>query len=176
MAQGQVWAEEEFGRARLGDRRRIRRLVKVAARVAERPGGQITYVFRDSATREGAFRLVENDAIDTEAVARASHEATARRCVDLPYVFVAVDGSSLNITDDEQTKGTGVVGARKVGARGFQVMTALAVAPDGTPMGLCGQEFWSRVERSKRKHRQGGHRDKRPVTEKETVHWLSLMK
>jgi hypothetical protein len=167
------WAEEEFGSADLGDRRRNQRLVEMAREVAERPGGKVTSVFRGSAAREGAFRLVENDAVDPQAIARASYEATARRCDQHPYVFVAVDGSSLNITDEGLSKGTGVVGARKVGARGFQVMTALAVGPDGTPLGLCGQEFWSRVERSTRKKRGG--RDKRPVEEKETVHWLRVM-
>jgi len=168
------WATEEFGRAKIGDRRRTQRLVAVAAQVAECPAGQVTRVFRDSATREGAFRLVENEAIDTRAVARASHDATARRCVDVPHVFVAVDGTSLNLTDERREKGTGVVGSRYVGARGFQVMTAMAVTPDGTPMGLCGQTFWARVEKSTR--RRIGGRDKRPVGEKETRHWLEVMR
>lgn len=169
------WAEEEFGSADLGDRRRSRRLVAMAKEVAERPDGKVTSVFRRSAAREGAFRLVENEAVDPQAIARASYEATVRRSEGSEFVFVAVDGSSLNITDEARRKGTGVVGARKVGARGFQVMTALAVGPDGTPLGLCGQEFWSRVERSTRRTRRGGRQDKRPIEEKETVHWLRVM-
>src|SRR5580765_616543 len=156
MATEAGWAEEEFGAVDLGDRRRNRRLVEMAREVAERPDGKVTAVFRSSAAREGAFRLVENDAVDPQAIARASYKATARRSEGHSFVFVAVDGSSLNITDDGQAKGTGIVGARKVGARGFQVMTALAVGSDGTPLGLCGQEYWSRVERSNRRGPQGG--------------------
>src|SRR5512142_2309171 len=117
------WAVDEFGQARLGDVRRNRRLVAMASQVARRPGGQVTRVFGDSATREGAFRLVENEEVDVRELARASHEACARRAEALKYVFVPVDGSSLNITDNEATKGTGIVGARHKGARGFQVMT-----------------------------------------------------
>jgi hypothetical protein len=175
MTTGSGWAEEEFGSVDLGDRRRNRRLVAVAREVAERPSGKVTSVFRTSATREGAFRLIENEAVDPQAIARASYEATARRAAQHEFVFVAVDGSSLNITDDARSKGTGVVGSWRVGARGFHVMTALAVGPEGTPLGLCGQEFWSRVERSTRNRRKGVRKDKRPIEDKETVHWLRVM-
>lgn len=170
------WAQEEFGGADLGDRRRNRRLVAVAREVAKRPGGKVTSVFRSTAAREAAFRLMENGAVDPAEIAQASFEATLRRAGTDPFVFVAVDGSSLNITDDQGRKGTGIVGARKVGARGFQVMTALAVSADGTPLGLCGQEYWSRVERSARNHPESGRRDKRRVEDKETAHWLRVMR
>jgi hypothetical protein len=39
-------------------------------------------------------------------------------------------------------------------ARGLQVASALAVSPDGTPLGVCGQTFWARtapVQRHRRK-------------------------
>ena len=174
MGEARTWAEEEFGHARIGDLRRKRRLVKVARQVAERPGGQITYVFRDSATREGAFRLVENDAVEIRSVALASHEACAGRAKGLEHVFVPIDGSSLNITDDEQKKGTEIVGSRRVEARGFQVMTAIAVAPDGTPLGLCGAKLLVARSAVKKQRRIGG-RDRRPVGDKETSRWIEVM-
>jgi len=167
------WAEEEFGRARFGDRRLTRRLVRVAAEAASRPAGQITQVFSTSSTREGAFRLIENDAVEIRELVRASSRTCAERSAGNEFVFVPVDGSSLNLTDDRRTKGTGVVGSRRVGARGFQVMTALAVTPDGTPTGLCGQTWWARTKAAK-KRRTGGM-DKRPVEQKEIRHWLEVM-
>lgn len=169
-----MWAEEEFAHAQLGDARRVKRLVQVATSAAGQPAGQITEVFTTSAEREGAFRLIENDEVKPSAIADASYAACARRCAEHEYVYVAVDGSSLNITDSQRSKGTGVVGSRRVGARGFQVMTALAVAPNGVPMGLCGQTWWSRMEPSTRRKIDG--RDKRPVAAKETRHWLTVMK
>ncbi|MBK7777208.1 MAG: hypothetical protein IPI43_24305 [Sandaracinaceae bacterium] len=39
MDDATTWADEEFGGADLGDVRRTRRLVRVAARVAQAPGG-----------------------------------------------------------------------------------------------------------------------------------------
>jgi hypothetical protein len=173
MDQAHDWAKEEFGGARFGDRRLTRRLVAVAAQTSRRPAGQITQVFSTSASREGAFRLVENDAVDTAELAEASARACAQRSAGHDFVFVPVDGSSLNLTDTKRTKGTGIVGSRRVGARGFQVMSAIAVTPDGVPTGLCGQVCWARVAAVKRK-RTGGM-DKRPTAQKETRYWLDVM-
>jgi transposase-like protein len=44
-----AWAEHEFAPARLGDSRRNRRLVGIAARAAEHPNGVLTEVFADHA-------------------------------------------------------------------------------------------------------------------------------
>lgn len=150
----------------------MRRLVRVAAQAAATPGGKVTEVFSVAAAREGAFRLLENDQVCVDEVAAAAHRAAASRCWGHPFAFVPADGSSMNISDHDEEKGLGVVGARSIGARGLCVMTAIAVTPDGTPMGVCGQRFWARTERAAKK---GKNHDRRPVAEKETRHWLDVM-
>jgi hypothetical protein len=164
------WAEQEFGEAKLGDDRRRQRLVAMCARVASSPAGKVTEVFSESAEREGAFRLLENDAVSVDEIGRAAHGAAARRCRGADYVWVPADGTSLNLTDPERRKGLGVVGTRSIGAQGLQVMTAIAILPDGTPAGLVGQRFWTRPKRSTAKKN-----DRRPVGDKETRHWLDVM-
>lgn len=171
-AEFESWAEFEFGTAKLGDARRESRLVLCATRAAARPAGKITAVFEDSAEREGAFRLVENDGVESEEVAAAAHRACAARAADFTFVFVPTDGTSLNITDTHREKGLGTVGARSIGAQGLQVMSAIAVSPDGVPLGLCGQVFWARKRRSRR---SAGRHDRRGVGEKETRYWLEVM-
>jgi hypothetical protein len=166
------WAGEEFGLARLGDKRRVKRLVMVAASAANQPAGEVTSVFCDSAAREGAYRLMENEAVSVAEVAQAAHQACARRAAASSFAFVPIDGSSLNLTDHLLKKGLGAVGARFVGARGLQVMTALALSPKGVPLGLCGQTFWTRKQRARRHKRK---HDRRPVGQKETKHWLRVM-
>jgi len=166
-----TWAQREFGDAKLGDVRRTQRLVLVAAQAAATPAGKVTEVFTDVAPREGAFRLLENDDVDAKAIALAAHQETARRCAsaDGAFAFVPIDGSSLNLTDRNAAKGLGVVGTRSIGARGLCVMTAIAVAANGTPVGLCGQEYWARKKRVRRKcHR-------RRTEDKETQRWLDVM-
>lgn len=166
-----AWADEEFGGAALGSRRRTARLVKMAAQVAALPGGRITEVFLTGAEREGAFRFVENDSIPPASVAAASHAACARRAAEYPFVFVPVDGSSLNISDWARAKGLGVVGSRSVGATGMQVMSAIGVAPTGVPLGVCGQLFWVRRGRVRKR----GRHDTRNVASKESSHWLTVI-
>jgi len=145
--------------------------VQMAEGVARRPAGRITEVFPKGAARTAAFRLMDSEGFDERAIAQAAHRACAARCSNEPFVFVPVDGSSLNLTDDQQDKGLGIVGSRQAGATGLLVMTAIAVSPNGPPLGLCGQTWWTRKERSRRK----GKNDRRPVEEKETRHWLTTM-
>ena len=58
------WAQETFGDADLGDRRRVDRLIKLAQRAAKAPHGRISRVFRDTKEREGAYDFVENPGVD----------------------------------------------------------------------------------------------------------------
>jgi hypothetical protein len=145
-------------------------MVHMAARMAEQPGGRVTAVFDVSAEREAAFRFLENPAVDPGEVARAAHFAGAQRCFGQPYVFVPVDGSSLNLTDRTGRKGLGVVGTRQTRARGVIVMTALAVLPGGMPVGVLGQEYWTRPAKKKQRSKQ-----KRLVKQTETQKWLDTM-
>jgi hypothetical protein len=162
-----TWAAEEFGSASLDDVRRSRRLVKMAEVAMNQPAGRVTAVF-EGAQREGAFRLLENEAVDADEIARAAHRACARRGREQKYVFVPIDGTSLSITDRQKAKGLGSVGARGMNVSGVQVMTAISVSPDGVPLGLCGQRYWTRQQAVLKK--KG-----RPVAAKETQHWLDVM-
>jgi hypothetical protein len=165
------WAEEEYGSAILGDARRTRRLVKIAEGAMNQPAGQVTAVF-EGAEREGTFRLLENDAVDTDAIARAAHGACARRASAEKFVFIPLDGTSLSLTDRLAAKGLGSVGARHLNVSGVQVMTAIAVAPDGVPLGICGQRYWAREEATPGAK---SAKKKRPLGQKETKHWLDVM-
>jgi hypothetical protein len=175
-ADGLEWAQEEFGDATLGDERRTKRLVAVAAGALAHPHGRITATFEHGAEREAAFRWIENPACDARQITRASSRATARRAAEYSFVFVPIDGTSLNIADHARSKGTGVVGARFVGARGLQVMTAIAVAPTGTPLGIAHQVYWARRGRKRPGGKQGGRADRRHFSSKESRHWVDTTK
>src|SRR5215510_14558797 len=140
------WATQEFRRANVGDERRKKRLIRVAATTATRPAGRITQVFRTSAEREAAYRLLQNDAISSTELSRASCQATANRCFGEEFVVVPIDETSLSLRDRCDAKGLGIINTT-VGARGLHVMSAIAVRRNGTPLGLCGQQFWVRRDR-----------------------------
>ena len=169
---GQRWAEEEFGHAVLGDRRRNARLIKVAAACLQRHGGTVTRVMDDAADREGAFRLLENQRVAPFRFARSSHEATVRRCASSPYVFVAVDQSSVTITDYRRRKGFGVAGdGHGTKLRAVEVMSALAIDPTGTPLGLTAQR-WRRRADERAPH---GKRDPRHEQDRESYLWIEAI-
>ncbi len=161
-----AWAAAEFGHAKLGDARRTRRLVSTAAEVARRPAPTVSHALASSASREGAFRLLENRAVRHEAVGRASHGRTFERCAQEALVYIAVDGSSITLRDPNGELGG--VGTWKEGARGVQAMTCFAVSESGVPLGVCAQDLWVRQERSK-------GRQKDPVEKKETRYWLRAL-
>jgi Transposase DNA-binding/Transposase DDE domain len=170
MAIAESWAEEEFGGAEFGDRRRTRRLVQLAAEVHSCPAGTVTRACYSSASREGAFRFLENAAVRSEKIRECVEGAAARRCAGFERVIVPVDGTSLRVTDVQETKGIGWVGSLSHGARGIHVMTAFAVTTQGAPLGVVGQEMWVRNERSTRSGQNRGHQ---PMYGGETVHWLN---
>ena len=174
LEHGVEWASRTFGRAKLGDQRRVDRLVAMAERVAERPAGTVSAVFGNGAEREGAFRLLENDAAAPEAIRRAAFESTARACAESRRLYVAVDGSSLTFTDTTLSRELGRVGTLHP-ARGLHVMTALAVDERGTAVGLLDQRWWARdqplIQRKGKALKCIGTRYK----DRETRHWLDTL-
>lgn len=166
MQKSLQWAQQTFGDADLGDARRVGRLLKVAAGVCARPAGRVTQVFQRSAQREGAFRFVENAAVDADEIARASHRATARRCAKESMVFVAVDQTSLSFADHAGTK-FGRTGRSNAVHRGMFAMSALAVDSRGTTLGTTALEYWVRPAEHCPKWKQ----DKRPAHERESHLW-----
>ncbi len=157
------WAYRTFGELELGNRQRTRRVVSVAGSLAARAAGTVTEVFADSAEREGAYRLLSNESITAEQLRAGMCDATARQCAEHRKVYVAVDGSSLSLTDRKDSRGVGGVGAWKDHGKGLQVVTALALEARGVPLGVCAQQWWARTERSPKRPC-----NRRKLDEKET--------
>lgn len=165
------WAAEEFAHCELGDVRRRQRLVRMAAAVAASPAGKVTEVFDDVAGREGAFRFLEKKAIEAKSLQRSVRAATLERCArsGARTVIVPVDATSLNLTDRTAAKGFGQVGVWKSHGRGLHVMTALALTPDGVPLGLCEQRWWTRDVKHEKRH------ELRPFHTRETINWIHVL-
>src|SRR5688572_9729327 len=99
-----LWAEDEFGAARLGDARRERRLLSMAADAARRPNGRLSDVFGKGARVEAAYRAVETDAFDYTDLSEAAQSAAFGRALEEPVLLAPVDGTSLtleSVPDDE---------------------------------------------------------------------------
>lgn len=169
-----AFGRQEFGHTELGDRRRTRALVALAAGLARNPGGRISQVFRTLALRERAYRFVENGAVRASALVLAVARAAAARISALPMAYVVVDGSSLSLADPRGRKDFGQVGNHQRGARGLKVITAYAVSLAGVPLGVLWQTYWARLKRIRRARKSTDNRC-RKVEAKETQRWLDVI-
>jgi Transposase DNA-binding/Transposase DDE domain len=164
------WAKGEFGDAALGDRRRRDRLLHIAATALERPDGRISEVFDEAGALHGAYDFVESPLVPASELTAAIGRSTARRCVGQPCVYVAVDGSSLTVTDRKRIKGFGMLGSGPQASRGLKVISALAVDAQGSTQGLLDQVWWTRPSGRKKTRVQ---RARLKLEQKETRHWVA---
>lgn len=161
------WAEVEVGRAELGDPRRARRAVKVLESWAEQPAHSIPLASGDRAAVKGAYRFLENEAVDAAALREAHVQATAERITGLAEVWVAQDTTALDLTAQRATRGLGPLDS--IYTRGLKVHSALAMTPEGVPLGLLHQQVWARdPDAVGQRHR----RRERETTEKESQRWI----
>ncbi|HVK65177.1 MAG TPA: IS4 family transposase [Polyangium sp.] len=165
----EAWAAEEFGHAELGDPRRTRRLTHMAAQAVLYPSGKVSEVFQVDAHRQGAYDFLESRHIDAGAILEAIGLASARRCAKEMFVFVAIDGTSLTLTDHNRSKDFGAVGTHGRGTRGLKVVCGLAVDAQGVPCGLTSMQWWARDQKQKEDSA------KRKLHEKELGHWANVI-
>lgn len=173
--EGAVWAETEMRQAELGDERRVARATRMLARAADHPAGKLTEVMQDQAELQGAYDLLEGCRVSAAAVLASFVSASLDRASSEPWIFVAVDGSSVRLTDLTHKKGFGSVGNLQHGARGLKVISALGVDPRGATIGLLGQVWWARTNAQPDTPEKRKRNAKRPLSEKETRHWIGAI-
>jgi hypothetical protein len=144
----------------------------MAAAAARNPAGKVTQVFQTSAGREGAFRLLENDSVHSSRISEAVFDASAQSCLDESVVFVAVDQTSLSLTDRKHNRQLGRVGPC-FPTRGLHVMSALAVDGDGAAVGLIEQCWWARTRKVRVKRNKSCARQ---YQKKETRYWVDVLR
>lgn len=141
----------------------------------------MTSVFPRGKQRQAAYKALENGMIQPEAMELARNEACARRMQELGGVcVVAVDKTSIRLSDREGVRNFGSVGNRKWGTRGVQVITSLALDGQDAPLGVLSQKMWKRSE-TPSPRRKPGHksrkreRDRRPPSRRESNYWVEAM-
>lgn len=143
------WALEQFGPARLGDRRLTRRLVGYAARAAASPSQSIPGQCGCWKQTKGAYRLFDNDATTHEAVIRP-HLALTRSAAAQAQVVLHVSDTTTLSFDHPHTRGLGPPGPGG-GGQGMLLHNTLAVDVSGgidappRVLGLTHQQLWTRT-------------------------------
>jgi hypothetical protein len=162
-----AWAQETFGAAQLGDPRRSRRLVRVAACMAADPQGSLPRAMGGNwAALRAAYHLVRAEGVTHEAISRPVWQQTHQQVEHEPGVMLIVhDDTQLDYGYRPAISGLGPIGNGT--HRGFFVHTVLAVVPRGSRervLGLLYQEAWVRqsaprkADGSKQSSRERGER------------------
>lgn len=143
-----AWSLVEFGQTDLGDPRRTERLLQLASALASNPTCSLPAACKSWADTKGAYRFLDNDEIDPESILSGHRQSTLQRMSEHRLVLSIQDTTTYSFTTRRATRGLGPIGGRFPGSddfpMGFLVHSALAVTPDGVPLGLLGHKLWTR--------------------------------
>lgn len=177
MPPGQ-WAQHEFGFAQLGDCRRNKRLVKIAANLAAKPGGTLPQAFPDWAELKAAYRFFGQSGVSFERVLAPHLERTRQSCRHPGEYLLIEDTTLLDYTGHPATQELGVIGDGA--GRGFELHSTLAVRieswtlaqrPEGVVVGLFDQQC-----RAPRPAPEGETRGQRLSRPRKSQVWASALK
>ncbi len=149
------WAQMEFALARLGDQRRTQRLVKIATRLAQSPGGTLPQAMPRWEELKAAYRFFSQPKITYADVLRPHWERTQAACLEVGEYLLIEDTTLLDYTGHPAAEGLGIIGD---GGRGLSVHSTLALKvsawdleqrPEVVVVGLFHQQCWSQKPRPK---------------------------
>jgi hypothetical protein len=166
----QQWAEEQFAACELGDFRRTRRAVEVAATFAANPSGSTPHQTENWADLKAAYRLFDSDGVTFESLALPHWQQTRARTSG--HWLVLEDTTELDFGIRRAVEGLGPTG-NGFGC-GFHLHSALMVAPDNEEIvGLAGQVLFYRRPRSAKKKKETAYQIKQRKRESEV--WGKLI-
>jgi len=143
---GRSFGEIHFGKAKLGNTARTRRLVKVADALVRHPGGTLPHKMNDPAALHAMYRLMQRPEV-THATVLAAHQAeTLDRIEQHSGPLLAIcDATELDYSGLASLPQLGQIG--NGGARGYICHNVLIVDPaQRQAIGLANQILHTRVK------------------------------
>ena len=163
------WAQQEFALAALGDQRRTQRLVNLATRLAQNPGGTLPQALPHWKELKAAYRFFSQPQVGPVQVQTPHWEATRARCRQPGEYLLIEDTTELDYSAHPAAQDLGPIGNGR--GRGLLLHTTLAVRveqwtlqqrPEGLAQGLFFQPSWVRTGPPKRGRETWRQRLKRP--------------
>lgn len=166
------WAEDQFGEADLGDKRRTRRLVRTMELMAGNSAGSLPQQMGNRRTARATYRLYSMEEVTHEAVCTPHFQHTRKAASRGGTVFLVQDTMELNYTSHDACEGLAPIGHGGQ-MKGLHQQNVLAV--DGEtrlPLGLMWQKHHRRVERDKPVGDRRAAQRKIPAEERESHWWI----
>lgn len=163
------WAEQEWGRAPLGDARLVERLVTLGRDRYAKPQASIPQTCGSRAKTKAAYRFFDHKKATLQNILTPHIESTTRRIGEEKIVLALQDSSSLNYSTHPATENLGPIGSKPEGIVGLMLHATLATNPEGTPLGLIDAQCWAR---NPEEYGKKAKRHSLPIEEKESYKWL----
>lgn len=165
------WVNAEFECVPIDDERIVKRLAKTTGLLFQNPSSSIPEACNSWAETKGAYRLLDNDKVTPTSVITGHRQQTIERMKQHNIVLNIQDTTSLNYSNLLNTADLGLYSDSET-AKGLLLHSSFAVTPDGVPLGILWQEYWSRdPEKRGKKH----SRHKLSTEEKESNKWLKTL-
>lgn len=167
------WAATLFGDAQLGDPRRTARLVRLATALATQPAASLPQQTGSWSELVGAYRLLGNDAVTSQAILAPVLQQTQEAVAAQPLVLLVGDTTELDYTHLPSIDDLGPIGSGTT--RGYLLHSTLAVTPDRAVLGLLHLHPWVRptpeTPPAKGKRAQAARTRAKPREERESMVW-----
>jgi hypothetical protein len=163
-------AVEEFAAVALNDTRLNRRCQVLAGVPEQQSTMPINQACEDWADTKAAYRFMGNPKVSPAGLLAPHCQRTVERLSAHPVVLAVQDTTFLNYTPHPQTDGLGEIGNKAQHQRGFGMHTTLTLTPQGLPLGVLTQAFFTRPI-GEAAHTPNELR-KLPIDEKESYRWV----
>ncbi|MCD4831502.1 MAG: IS4 family transposase [Anaerohalosphaeraceae bacterium] len=142
----------------------------MAEQLSAIPVATLPQALTDWSSLKAGYRFVNNKKVTHEGIIEIEQQATVQRVeADGSEIILAVqDTTSFNFANRAALSGLGVLEDNRT--PGFFAHTTLAVSEQGVPLGVLGQQVWSRPQNLNRT--KDAHKAK-PISEKESFKWLA---
>ena len=162
------WAQTEMAGVEVWDQRCRGSLERICEQVLARPEESFSAACGPG-LRQAGSRIFGAPQMSVEKMLAGHVEQTAQRCQAHAEVIVAQDTTEVNYTTHKGATGLGPINGN-ANSRGLLLHTALALTPEGVPLGVLSQETWARDPTT---FGTAAQRRTRPVAEKESQKWLT---
>lgn len=167
------WLHQEFGGARLGDRRLQDRLMQIGGDFFAKPEAAIPEACGGSEARiKAAYRFLTHESATMETILEPHRRATIERMREEPVTLVVEDSSSLNYTAHPATEDIGPIGTTADGPQGLILHSATVFRPDGLPLGVL---YADCIRRDPAEHGKKKQRAAKPIQDKESYKWIEAL-
>lgn len=178
MQNTEQWAHRQFDPVQLGDARRTRRLVKIAAGLAAKSYGTLPRSFPLTKDLKAAYRFLDRPASQYDRIIEPHLRLTRQQMGQPGEYLIIEDPTSLDFTGRQVGRQLGRIGDDR--GQGFWLNTYLAAAVYGYDhqqaprvgvLGLLAQQVWLRTGPVHKRRETAKQRLSRP---RESEHWASI--